>query len=110
MKGIRRIKSSCKARGLKEPEIVEKGDFVDVSLYREVEHTIEAVENTISLTDQEQKIVELLKQNNGIIRTKNVKEVLDVEERRAREILKNLVDKQVIDKKGKGPSTFYELK
>ncbi len=32
--GILRIKSSCKARGLKEPEVVEKGDFVDVSLYR----------------------------------------------------------------------------
>src|SRR6056297_3432851 len=62
--GIRRIKSSCKARGLKEPEIVEKGDFVDVSLYREVEHVIEAVENTISLTDQEQKIIEFLKEQD----------------------------------------------
>lgn len=104
--GIRRIKSSCKARKLKEPEIIEKGDFVDVSLYREVEHVIEAVENTISLIDQEQKNVEFLKQHDGTIRTKKAKEILDVEERRAREILKDLVDKLVIDKKGRGPSTF----
>lgn len=34
--GIRRIISSCKARDLEEPEIVEKGDYVDVSLYREI--------------------------------------------------------------------------
>src|SRR6056297_592255 len=108
--GIRRIKSSCKARGLKEPEIVEKGDFVDVSLYREVEHVIEAVENTISLTDQEQKIIEFLKEQDGIIRTRDAKNILNVEERRAREVLKDLVEKQVIDKKGKGPSTFYQLK
>jgi len=108
--GIRRIKSSCKARGLKEPEIIEKGDFVDVSLYRRVENTLEIKENTISLTDQEQKIVEFLKEHDGKIRTKNAKNVLGVEERRTREVLKDLVDKQVIGKKGKGPSTFYELK
>lgn len=108
--GIRRIKSSCKARGLKEPEIVEKGDYVDVSLYRELEHVIDTFENTISLTAQEQKIVEFLKQHDGIIKTKNAKDVLDVEERRAREVLKELADKKIIEKKGKGSSTFYQIK
>jgi ATP-dependent DNA helicase RecG len=108
--GIRRIKSSCKARGLKEPEIVEKGDYVDVSLYREVEHVIDTFENTISLTAQEQKIVEFLKHHDGIIKTKSAKDVLDVEERRAREVLKELTDKKIIEKKGKGSSTFYQIK
>jgi len=108
--GIRRIKSSCISRDLKEPEIVEKGDFVDVSLYRDVASSTENVGSGSFLTDQEQKIVEFLKEHDDIIRTKDAKIVLSVEERRAREILKDLVEKQVIDKKGKGPSTFYELK
>jgi len=108
--GIRRIKSSCISRGLKEPEIVEKGDFVDVSLYRDIASSTENVGSGSILTDQEQKIVEFLKEHDDIIRTKDAKNVLSVEERRAREILKDLVEKQVIDKKGKGPSTFYELK
>lgn len=108
--GIRRIKSSCQDRGLKEPEILEKGDFVDVSLYREVASSTENIGSGSFLTDQEQKIVEFLKEHDDIIRTKDAKIVLSVEERRAREILKDLVEKQVIDKKGKGPSTFYKLK
>lgn len=47
--GIRRIKLSCKARGLKEPEILEKGDFVDVSLYRE---NVEQNKDVLILTEQ----------------------------------------------------------
>lgn len=108
--GIRRIKSSCKARGLKEPEIDEKGDFVDVSLFREVVNAVEMREDNISLTDQEEKILDYLRKHNRQIKTKNVKIVLGVEDRRAREVLKDLVDKHVIEKKGKGPSTFYEMK
>ena len=108
--GIRRIKSSCKARGLKGPEILEKGDFVDVSLYREVVNSTENIGDVSFLTDQEQRIVDFLKEHDETIRTKDAKNVLNVEERRAREILKDLVEKKVIDKKGKGPSTFYQLK
>lgn len=108
--GISRIKSSCKARGLKEAEIIEKGDFVDVSLYREAANYTENNGNISLLTDQEQLIVEFLKEHDEIIRNKDAKDVLKVEERRARIILNNLVEKQVIDKKGKGPSTFYQLK
>ena len=108
--GIRRIKSSCKARGLKGPEILEKGDFVDVSLYREVVNSTENIGDVSFLTDQEQRIVDFLKEHDETIRTKDAKNVLNVEERRAREILKDLVEKKVIDKKEKGPSTFYQLK
>ena len=108
--GIRRIKSSCKARGLKGPEILEKGDFVDVSLYREVVNSTENIGDVSFLTDQEQRIVDFLKEHDETIRTKYAKNVLNVEERRAREILKDLVEKKVIDKKEKGPSTFYQLK
>src|SRR6056297_2352360 len=108
--GIRRIKSSCKARGLKEPEIVEKGDFVDVSLYREVEHVIEAVENTISLTDQEQKIIEFLKEQDNCITTREAESVLGVAERRARKILKDMVGKGILKRVGRTTNTHYRMK
>ncbi len=108
--GIRRIKSSCKARGLKEPEVVEKGDSVDVSLYREAVGTSEAKVENVVLTDQEEKIIQYLKKHDGRIKTKDAKNILGVEERRARAVLKGLADRQLIVKKGKGPSTFYEIK
>ncbi|WP_430884131.1 ATP-binding protein [Fusibacter sp. JL216-2] len=59
--GIRRIKSSCISRKLKEPEIVEKGDFVDVSLYREVASSTENAGSGSFLTDQEQKMLSFSK-------------------------------------------------
>ena len=37
--GIKRIKNSCLKLRLKEPMIQEKGDFVDVEIFREVEIT-----------------------------------------------------------------------
>src|SRR6056297_2660713 len=76
--GIRRIISSCKGRGLKEPEIVEIGDFVDVSLYREVASSTENIGSVSFLTDQEQKIVEFLKEHQNKITTKEAQVVLDL--------------------------------
>lgn len=108
--GIRRIKTSCKVRGLRDPEVVEKGDFVDVSLYRETVHPDVVKEDYEYLTDQEKIITKFLSTNNGQIKTKEAKSILKVEERRAREVLKDLVDKKIIIKKGKGPKTFYEMK
>ena len=108
--GIRRIISSCKARGLKEPEILEKGDFVDVNLYRIVSNVLDAKEYPITLTGQEQKIIEFLKDHDGEIRTNDAETLLNVGDRRARVVLKNLADKQVIERMEKGSNTFYMLK
>lgn len=108
--GIRRIKSSCKARGLKEPEILEKGDFVDVSLYRKVIAMPKNKEDNKPLSDQEEKIIEFLKEHDGIIKTKDVKSILGVEERRARVILNKLINKHIIEKRGNGSRTIYALK
>ncbi|AHM57302.1 ATP-dependent DNA helicase [Peptoclostridium acidaminophilum DSM 3953] len=108
--GIRRIKSSCKTRGLKEPEIVEKGDFVDVSLYREMAETKQVHKKVTELTEQEKAIIEYLKRKDSRITTQDVKSILDIEDRRARGILKGLVDRGLIERKGGGPSTFYQIK
>ena len=107
--GIRRIKSTCVARGLKEPDIVEKGDFVDVSLYREGT-TINHTETEVSdLTEQEKIIIEYLRSSNRIT-TQEVKSILGVEERRARNILKGLVDQGILERIGKTTNTYYRPK
>lgn len=65
--------------------------------------------NLVFLNHQELKIIHFLKDNDGKIKTKKDKKILGVEEGRVREILKKLVDKRFVVKKGKGLSTFYEM-
>ena len=104
--GIRRIKSSCKARGLKEPEIVEKGDFVDVCLYRK---QIDQKEDLIS-KDKEKKILDYIQSNRNRITTKEAESVLDLGERRSREIVSEMVDKGILERVGRTTNTHYRLK
>jgi len=108
--GIRRIKSSCQARGLKEPEIVEKGDFVDVSLYREVVNADEVINDIPPLSYQEEKVVEYLKTNKNHITTREAELILGVAERRARKILKDMVGKGILERVGRTTNTHYRLK
>jgi ATP-dependent DNA helicase RecG len=104
--GIRRIKSSCKARGLKEPEIVEKGDFVDVCLYRK---QFDQKENMIS-NEKEEKILEYIQSNRNRITTKEAESLLDLGERRSREIVSEMVDKGILERVGRTTNTHYRLK
>lgn len=108
--GIRRIKSSCKARGLKEPEIVEKDDFVDVSLYREEIDAEEAINDIPALSYQEEKVIEYLKENENRITTKESEILLAVAERRARKILKDMVSKGILERVGRTTNTHYKMK
>ena len=108
--GIRRIKSSCKARGLKEPEIIEKGDFVDVNLYRSL---IAREEHTSKLpisSEYEELIVEYLKSSQNKITTKEAQVILGLGERRSREVLKVLIEKGVLERVGRTTNTYYCLK
>lgn len=112
--GIKRIKSSCIEHGLKEPLIQEKGDFVDVELYRKVADSGVKVADSSSkpsekfMTEQEKNIVLFLEKNNTIT-SKEVEKLLNIKNARAREILKNMMDKNLIERKGIGKNTFYVL-
>jgi ATP-dependent DNA helicase RecG len=107
--GIKRIISSCTGYGLREPEIQEKGDFIDVRLYREAVYTHQQNLDT-SLTVQESAIMDYLKNNENRITTETAKSLLGIENRRARDILRGLIEKQVIERAGKGPGTYYTAK
>lgn len=108
--GIKRIKSSCLKYGLKEPIIKEIGDFVDVEIYRKVPEKCRKVPQEYrDLSEQEMKIIEYIK-NNGKITSREVENLIGVKNRRAREILKEMIDLKVIVRKGRGKNTYYSLK
>jgi ATP-dependent DNA helicase RecG len=122
--GIKRIKLTCKEYGLKEPLIQEKNDFVDVELYRPIiigtdEKTLETVgklaeavgkpaEVTIVVFDQEQQVLDYLKEHKTIV-SKMTEQLLGIKESRARELLKKMVEKNLIAKSGSGKNTYYNL-
>lgn len=112
--GIKRIKSSCIEHGLKEPLIQEKGDFVDVELYRLVSNNIGKVSGSIGKvsdnfnSDQEKEIIIFIEANEKIT-SKEVEALLKVKEARARRILKEMTEKTLLERKGSGRSTFYVL-
>jgi len=105
--GIKRIKAACLARGLAEPQIREKGDFVDVEFYRPVPDT--AGYRRIppdSLTPQESNIINHIEQH-GSITASDVEQILSVKERRAREVLREMTKKGLLEKQGSARNTSY---
>ena len=115
--GIARIKSSCLEVGLKEPLIRELNDFVDVEFYRpSISKTVvkpsEAVgkpsDNIENLTFQEEKVIAYLEEHKKMV-SKDVERLLRIKESRIRELLKQMVEKGLIVRLGRGRSTYYVL-
>jgi len=107
--GIRRIKSSCEARGLKEPEIIEKGDFVDVSLYREVSLKKVAILKEDGYTNHQNTIIDYLNENENRISTKEASNILGISDRATRTVLGTMVEMNILIRIDKGPQTHYKL-
>ncbi len=105
--GIKRIRSSCKAAGLKEPEIQEKGDFVNVNLFRKDFYHDENLNKKSEYTVQEKEIIDYLKRSDGRITTNEVTKILKVKERRARYILNEMVGNDMLEKVGRSSNTYY---
>ncbi|ACJ75082.1 ATP-dependent DNA helicase [Thermosipho africanus TCF52B] len=95
--GIKRIVELCKARNLKEPEFIDDGAFFKVIIYKVPDSA-----------GYENKILDFLYKNGKITRV-DVEQLFNVKERRARDILKNMVDKGILKRKGKGSKVYYEL-
>jgi len=112
--GIARIKSSCFEVGLKEPKICEVNDFVDVEFYRpNKEETVVKSSDTVgkvsdNLTRQEEKIIQYIDKHQRVV-SKEVEKLLSIKESRTRELLKNMMDRGLIERLGRGRSTYYQL-
>lgn len=112
--GISRIKDTCKEAELKEPIIEESGDFVGVRIFRKLAglsatgHDGSATGHDGLTLDQE-KVLEYIKEYN-MVKTKNIKELLSVKDTKAKNILKEMIDKNLIERVGNGSATHYILK
>ncbi|BDU51538.1 ATP-binding protein [Haliovirga abyssi] len=110
--GIKRIKSSCIKHGLKEPSIRETGDFVDVEIFRideKVENDGLATENDGLILDYKKIVLNYIEKNKKI-NTKELKQLLNIKDTKAKSIFKELMNKNLIERKGKGRSTYYVIR
>lgn len=117
--GINRIISDCVEHGLQTPKIAEKNDFFDVEIFRTLtvmeqspadNRQIPADSRQIPAVcnEQEKAVFEYLFENKSI-RSKNVEELLNIKDSRARELIKQMVDKGYIEKHGQARSTVYTI-
>ncbi|NMA04939.1 MAG: AAA family ATPase [Acholeplasmataceae bacterium] len=117
--GIPTIVDSFEKAGYTKPELREEFNpdrtFLKLFLTKKIKYN-ETVESDSKveidykeLTNQEKIIVDYLKENNEITRI-YAEELLGVKTRRANEILKELVDKEIIIKLGEHKNIRYSLK
>ncbi len=114
--GINRIKTICTAEGLKEPKIEEQNDFVDVEFFRpqstkmedKVSDSVGYVSDSVGfVSEQEEKVLNFIK-INSLITSKQVEELLQVKEARARKLLKQMCENNLLIKLGSARSTHYK--
>jgi len=133
--GIKRIKTTCLEQGLQEPIIKEMGDSVEVILYRK--NTVNAKKlsesyrndfGTVSerdnlsyekelsikgdtigkLSESESIIIDWLKSNPYIV-SREVGNLLQIKEARARQILREMLQKELIIRVGEGKNIRYTM-
>ena len=96
---------------MKEPEILEKGDFVDVSLYREVESKKE-IQFTIdndNINDNQVTVLKYLNEYKNKLSTKEAAKILGLSDRATRTVLSSMVEMNLLIRVEKGPQTHYKL-
>lgn len=103
--GINRMINLCKNANLKTPEIKETGDSVVLTFYRANSMPDSAGLNNLSET--EEKVLTLIFDKT---KRKEIQEKLLFSERTIRKALNSLQTKGLIEKLGKGPSTYYKKK
>lgn len=66
----------------------------------------ESAGKILNMDDQEKQIINYIKKE-GKITSREVEQLLNVKDRRARKILNNMVNRKIIKIKGKGRTTNY---
>lgn len=112
--GLSRMHELCRVANIQEPKTKESGDFFDIEFVRpiadeKVSDTAGYMPDTAGyLPEQEKNILDYLQTHQNIT-SKEVEELLHVKERRARELLKQMCEKNLLVKLGSARSTHYKL-
>lgn len=107
--GINRIKSLCIDHGLKEPFIEESGDFIGVRFFREEKDLNQIPTDSDRIPTDSDRIINYIK-NNSKITKKEVMELLNYKETKAKDYLNSLLEQEILERKGQGRITHYILK
>lgn len=110
--GIKRMFSSCKEYGIREPELLEIGDSFRVNLYRpsynEV-HQSSPKSSPKNLNLTKQKIVEMILDNPKITQM-TLSEELGITTRAVKKNVKELAEQGIIERVGSARSGYWQVK
>ena len=114
--GIKRMFSSCKEYGIREPELLEIGDSFRVNLYRpsynEVHqkvHQSSPKSSPKEVNQTQQKILDMILENPEITQT-TMAEKLDITPRAVKKNIKELVDKGLVEREGSARKGYWKIK
>ncbi len=107
--GIRRIIDTCKEMGLKEPVFIDDARFFKVIIYKVAESAGKVPESAGKVPENVRDVVVEYARETGYVRRKDIERILNVKERRAREILRRLVEEGILQPVGRGRNRVYKL-
>ena len=118
--GIKRMFSSCKEYGIREPELLEIGDSFRVNLYRPSYNgvSLSSPEGSLkgslksslkNLNITQQKIMELLQKNSSITQAQ-MAEIIKISKRAIQKNIKELVDDDIIERVGSDRKGYWKIK
>ena len=110
--GINRMINLCKNANLKTPEIKETGDSVVLTFYRanSIPDSAGLMPDSArlnNLSETEEKVFNLVSDKTT---RKEIQNKLSLSERTIRKVLNTLQEKDLVEKIGKGPVTYYKRK
>jgi ATP-dependent DNA helicase RecG len=115
--GLSRMNELCRQSHIEKPKTKESGDFFDIEFIRP---KIEIIDNKVSdsignvsdnigyKNEQEEKVLNFIK-TNSYITSKQVEELLQVKEARARKLLKQMCENHLLIKLGSARNTHYKV-
>ena len=118
--GIKRMFSSCKEYGIREPELLEIGDSFRVNLYRPSYSEINISSPKSSsksspksspkdLNSTQKKIVELIQENPRITQAE-MAETIALSKRAIQKSIKELVEADIIEREGSARKGYWKIK
>ena len=109
--GIKRMFSSCKEYGIREPELLEIGDSFWVNLYRpsysEV-HQSSPKSSPKGLNRTQQRIIEMILDNPKVTQ-KEMAEELNITIRAVKKSIKEMQEKNILERIGSARGGYWKL-
>ncbi|RPI16021.1 MAG: transcriptional regulator [Ignavibacteriae bacterium] len=106
-RGTNKIVQSCKEAGLPEPDFNEENNIFTVTFYKD--NLNEENLKKLGLSERQIHAVLYIKKE-GNITNKKYREINNISDETARNELKDLVEREILVIKGKGPSVKYLIK